>query len=1448
MSQRRKIPRLWKIALAALGIVAIILVVAVVWIAIWLQSESGQARIADMISRMASSDTTQVRLEKLLITPSGMIRLRSFEIGDKDGVWLKGENLEARLDFFELINKKVLIEYARVQSVNMARSPQGGPPDKETKPFRLVIPPLPLIEAHNVEVNRAVIGPAVLGDAQVLSLKAYADLGGDTSVAVLEIDRMEGPQGHARIRAELDKATQRLGLNVSVKEAPEGFIPKLVGAPTSDFAADLTGEGPVDRFVGQIKLSAAEAGEINADFVVRQKDAMTVDLNGDAKLRPDLLPEQFQSLAAEPTHFSLRFTTDDSGYSVENLEIDALSARLSASAKADSNLERVVGDFRLETLQPPPPEMLYGLALEPGTRLSGSLTEAEGVHTLTLTAALPGVEYKDMRAKGAKLEAQVSNTGGIKSPLAGLRASGDLGVAELRLSKGQEPFRDIQAQFHVDLPNTKLLNIQSLEVSSPWLQSKISGRLGLSDSNIDADADIRIADLSQTPVQTGLSGALRLSSKVKGLLSSPDLSIVVDGELTDLGGLPASAMRLTGDRLTLAAKVAVQQSQLRFQEVTVKGLSTLTADGRLDLNKRVADAAFRAALPEKIEFPFSTPLTVSGPTTIQGNLSGPLDGFDIGIQAEASKLESGGQVVSHPRLNLKMSGIPARIKGRADLEAETTGGPVTAAGDFQLDKSVFQISSFQAKAPGAEISATASIHTQTGLTDGRADFAIKDLGLIGMFTGMKMAGSSKGTAQLAARQNVQLADIDIEASQLAIDNIRIDRLTVKAQDLALTGAPSGQARLDAVDVQSGELRFKKAGLTIASQGKAINIDGRAIGAWNGPISLSFAALLEKTGSATYLSLNRFSGKIGKHGFNQAGALRVYYSAKDLSLKGLNLTIDSGRVQGDIELSGERIASNLQITSLPLEIATLFSDTGLIGSIDGRINLTGPVKSPTGAATLQIKGVRPAGPDYKTVPPLSVSLNLNLARDILMGKADISGLSKDPGHADFTLPMKFSLKPFSMSIPEGGTLTGSVSAKVDLSLLPVLLSLDNQTLTGTAQADLKVSGQMKNPQISGQVIIADGRYVNARVGALFDRINAEIKANGSRLEITKLTATDGEGGQITGQGDIDVASGGQFPYRLALNFQGAKLIRLDIINARCWGDISLTGNAHGADLKGAVKTDPIVLTIPEKSGPDIPDLEIREINAPTSEEVPQEKKPEERYRLNLDIGIDMPGRAYVRGRGLDTEWQGKLKIQGSSSNPRVRGRLDLVRGRFDFLGRTFRLTEGTLVFSGNSPPLPFINVTGEAVTGEITALVSITGPATSPKLELLSTPQLPQDEILSRVLFGRNLNTISAIQALRLAQAANQLAGGGGPNLDLLGKARETLQLDDLDIGQTDEGGSTVGVGKYISEDIYVRAEKDLSPSDGSVTVEIEVGPSFSLETQTGGSSGGKFGVNWKKDY
>ena len=47
------------------------------------------------------------------------------------------------------------------------------------------------------------------------------------------------------------------------------------------------------------------------------------------------------------------------------------------------------------------------------------------------------------------------------------------------------------------------------------------------------------------------------------------------------------------------------------------------------------------------------------------------------------------------------------------------------------------------------------------------------------------------------------------------------------------------------------------------------------------------------------------------------------------------------------------------------------------------------------------------------------------------------------------------------------------------------------------------------------------------------------------------------------------------------------------------------------------------------------------------------------------------------------------------------------------------------------------------------------------VQITSSPELPEDEILSRFLFGRSLSQISPVQALQIAAAIRSLSGGDG---------------------------------------------------------------------------------------
>lgn len=223
---------------------------------------------------------------------------------------------------------------------------------------------------------------------------------------------------------------------------------------------------------------------------------------------------------------------------------------------------------------------------------------------------------------------------------------------------------------------------------------------------------------------------------------------------------------------------------------------------------------------------------------------------------------------------------------------------------------------------------------------------------------------------------------------------------------------------------------------------------------------------------------------------------------------------------------------------------------------------------------------------------------------------------------------------------------------------------------------------------------------------------------------------------------------------------------------------------------------------------------------------------------------------MRGRGLDSEWRGDLDVQGTAGQPLLVGTLQVIRGRFDFLDKTFDLTQGAISFFGSSPPVPVLDFTAQSKMKDITAILKVSGPAAAPVIDITSDPPLPREEVLARVLFGRSADRITPVQALRLAQALRTLSSARSlPVLDLLGGTRKLLGLDRLEIRTSDEeAGTGLGLGKYLTDEIYVDVQKNLSGEGGKLSVEVELTPNLTVESEVGSNAQTGVGLNWKLDY
>jgi translocation and assembly module TamB len=355
-------------------------------------------------------------------------------------------------------------------------------------------------------------------------------------------------------------------------------------------------------------------------------------------------------------------------------------------------------------------------------------------------------------------------------------------------------------------------------------------------------------------------------------------------------------------------------------------------------------------------------------------------------------------------------------------------------------------------------------------------------------------------------------------------------------------------------------------------------------------------------------------------------------------------------------------------------------------------------------------------------------------------------------------------------------------------------------------------------------------------------------------LRSLSATDGGKGKLTGNASARFGGAGDV-YEGALELQHFTVLRRNDATAVASGKLQLEDAATGARIAGDITIEEAELRIPERLPPSIVKIAVEEVNVPPERAAMLEARAAETQpaRPGLPIALDViariPGRAFLRGRGLDSEWRGKLNVKGTVSKPDITGKLSVVRGGLDVIGKRFDVDNGTVTFIGGGDIDPDLDFTATGSAADITAHIHVTGRVSAPKLELSSDSGLPQDEVMSRILFGKGSGGLSPLQAAQLAQSASGLLGlgGGGGFLD---KLRGGTGLDVLTVESTgtEAGDSTVEAGKYISDDVFLKVEQGLTPDSRKVGVEVRVLPQINVEGDVGGQGDGEVGVNWRYDY
>lgn len=501
--------------------------------------------------------------------------------------------------------------------------------------------------------------------------------------------------------------------------------------------------------------------------------------------------------------------------------------------------------------------------------------------------------------------------------------------------------------------------------------------------------------------------------------------------------------------------------------------------------------------------------------------------------------------------------------------------------------------------------------------------------------------------------------------------------------------------------------------------------------------------------------------------------------------------------------------------------------------------------------MEVSGIRFDDPQFKAIPSAELSARAELKNQRVQSDLVLRGLTEDPLKLHLEFPLSLTLVPASWSLPARESLQGQIQGSLDLARIATFFDLDEQELSGRLDMDLAIQGTLEKPRMDGQIQLSQGSYENLRTGTLLRDMEMLMRPETGRLRIQKMQASDGEGGTVSGQGWIDMLPGSGHGFEMEILFDQVALIRQDYATAKTGGQLTFTNADREMMLEGRMTVGPAEFRIPDRLPQDITEIEVTEINGKGEKgKSIEQKKPSPGSFINLDVSLVAPGHVFIRGRGLDSEWQADLRVVGKADQPVVSGKLTVVRGNFNFMGKRFELKNGQITFDRGVPPVARIDVTAEAEARarDMTAQLRVTGTTEAPEIKLSSDPALPQDEILARLLFGRSVTQITPWQAIQLANALNTLAGGGG--LDFMGRMRNMIGVDQLEIKQSEEDFSktTIRAGKYLNERVYLEVERGLDYGSGKASVEIEITPNISVETEMGEDAEGGIGFNWRWDY
>ena len=1197
--------------------------------------------------------------------------------------------------------------------------------------------------------------------------------------AVINANSLSRPGDHLRLNATFGGALSETRLNLRAVEAQGGPIAGALGySPDRPFLASAVVNG-------QIVDAVVRTGDFTPLTIKGRYGKDNTRISGYFDFSGSDLLAPFVERVGRTARFGFATTPDTDGDGQQGVGWSLMAENLTSHASGQINVKTRRSDdgIRLDIATASLNRLVGQPSAGPASYV-GTFKGDAADWTLKGAVDLIGVEASSYRARRVRGPLNVQVRAGRFNLDGDIQADGGSTAGIIGGLLGSRP----RVLFEAARQTDGAILLEKVDVTGQAVRLTGSGGRNLL-GGLGFRGDARITDASK--IHSGARGVFGGAVSASMARTGAPWRLTFDGRGRGLATGQSELDRLLGATPRLQLTGALNQGRIEVQQAALTGAQgSAGARGLIESN-----GTLRLALNWNARGPFGVgPVEIDGAMTGDGALTGTLAAPRADLRAAFGKVNAGPLHLTNANLILSFRKGEDASDGRIAVTAGSNYGPARASGSFYLGGPRIRLTDVDLDAGGVtargDIALSSRIPSSADLT-----FTARP----GAFLA---SGEANGRVRLTEGGGAETAILDVSGR-----NVRFSGSPYVIRTLDL----DGRGTLERLPFT---LKADVGGPT------PLSFDGSGVYSRDGPAQ---SVVLEGAGSVREIDFTTRTPAV----VSLSGDGRVVR---------VDLSVGGGVLTGDLRQDSRAAVIEANLTSV--DLSSLAPDVR--GRVTGRVSLRGSGDDLSGSANVSLENLRSI--DAPRGLEVDGTLNAVLVDNTLRLQARASDGNAVQASADLTLPVEASAAPLRLAIARTRPMQGTVDIRGQIQPIWDLFLGGDRSLSGQMTANATLAGTLNEPRINGRLDLQQGTFRDNGIGLQLDGMTLNSRFDDTTALIETFTATDGSGGTVSGAGRIGLRQGSGSSFELALT--RFRIIDNDIAEARASGPLTVVRGEDGnIRLAGQIAIDEARIEANPPGSNGIVRMDVVEINRPGGDVPEADQNRTRGPQIGMDIAIRSPGGdVRVVGRGLNVEMNVNARVTGTIARPVLAGTARVVRGDYDFAGKRFVFDDTGSVTLSTRPDQIRLNLSATREDPALTATIRVTGTAARPEIALTSAPALPQDEILSQVLFGRSASQLSPFEAAQLAAGVAALAGGGG--FDVIGNLRELAGLDRLSFGG-EASSLTVAGGRYITDDVYL--EIIGGGEDGAeVNVEWQVRRNLTVSSRFGGQGDASLSIRWRR--